>query len=170
MSDEHVAKRLARSVLSVRARRRQIGIPNRFSKVPTWSKDEDKQLGTLPGPGNCEGAQNVTFRRYATGVGFWESHPRGQREICGRGIPTPNRARAWTTSEEDLLGTYPDKELAIQLKRSQRNRARGQKFRRNPFPAACATKIGIAIAGALLKVAQTQYIRSWYGGRLRPKA
>ncbi len=46
--DHEIARRINRTPLSVVARRRKLGIPNRFSAVRRWTIEEKVLLGTAP--------------------------------------------------------------------------------------------------------------------------
>src|SRR5690348_7838460 len=98
--DQELARKLNRTLLAVRVKRQQLGIPLPPSATPVrpWSKAQVALLGTLP-----DAVLAREIGRTPTAVAVL----RCRRHVPPFG-PRPHR---WTTAELALLGRFPDSEV-----------------------------------------------------------
>ena len=112
MPDKRLARRLNRSLSSVRGRRQAKGIRSFNPKLHHWRPEDDKLLGLHPDAQIAKllriGRWAVTKRRLRLRI-----PPRGRVEVA-RPVP-------WRAEDEALLGTAADTEVARKLGRPIRS-------------------------------------------------
>ena len=101
MPDQELARRLGRTLFSVRSKRLLSG----HSRYHWWTEVEQKLLGKLP--------DDKVARR----TGHSERGVQIKRQRCGILNPQP-KWRKWTVREGALLGTGPDADVARLVRRS----------------------------------------------------
>jgi hypothetical protein len=102
LTDDEIGRRLGRDKSTVGERRRHLGIP---PKVPDWTPQEIKLLGTVPD------------RQLAQRLGRTLFSIQNRRLKLGIPPAVNPKYRPWTEQEMRLLGTMPDADLALKIGR-----------------------------------------------------